>query len=465
MTEEIKLNLTSKVNIIECDNFQEASKQANEEAPNTGGVVYPVVMFRQGNRESFSGALPMRKVETFLDLRKSAQKGDSVDRLRMAMNRPYIAEHSAAIADYIKENPDDYIIPGLTINVQGTINVYTAKGPSPIRAAYMVIADTTPAAPTDGQHRGHGIIKALEEMTPERRARFAQDAVAFMLTCETNIEKAHQDFADCSKTKQLPPAMLTVYDLRNRANGLVIKLADVCPVFKDKVDSTSKTIGSNSSFLFTMNQVRQMVKALLTGDFALADPAFAEKAKELLPTQELYDKTLQKFEEYVNYLTDHLEVWKEASQVQAGIEHAKLKQIRSRGYVCLTATGLNIIGRIGHELMVYHDPDWKTYAQKLANLNWLKSNQLWEDIVQPKKDREGNVIMEEIEIEGKKESRSVMQIVTNRAPLNRAILKAAQAIGLSFHAAPSHSGVTEAEQGETEHLEATAPSVERLVGP
>ena len=374
-----------------------------------------------------------------------------MDKLRMATNRPHIPEHSGAIANYIKENPEDYIIPGLTINVQAPINVYTAKGSSTIKAAYMVVPDTAPASPTDGQHRAHGILKALEEMDPEKRTAFAQDGVAFMLTCESSIEKAHQDFADCSKTKQLPPAMLTVYDLRNRANGLVIKLVDVCPVFKDKVDSTAKSIGNNSAALFTTNQVRQMVKALLTGDFALADGPFAEIAKQLLPTTEIYQETLVKFEEFINYLTENLDVWKEASQVPPGIQHAKLKQIRSRGYVCLTATGLNIIGRIGHELLVSGAPDWKQYALKLAKLDWLKSNPLWADVVQPKKDKMGNIVMEDVQVNGHTEKRPLMQLVTNRGPLNRAIYKASQAIGL---AAPPPSETPEDTQSEEETAEA-----------
>jgi len=66
----------------------------------------------------------------------------------------------------------------------------------------------------------------------------------------------------------------------------------------------------------------------------MADGAFADVAKELLPTTELYEETLQKFETFVNYLTEHLDVWKEVSQVPAGIQHARLKQIRNRGYVC-----------------------------------------------------------------------------------------------------------------------------------
>lgn len=430
MSENTDLQMTSKVNIVELPSFQEALTKATEEAGNTGGQAYPVVMFRQGNRTSFSGALPMKRVESFLDLSKSSRKGDSMEKIKAATNRPLIPEHSTAIANYIKENPKDYIIPGLTINVQAEINVYTAKGSSTIKSAYMVMPDTAPASPTDGQHRGHGIIKALEQMDPETRQQFAQDAVAFMLTCESNIEKAHQDFADCSKTKQLPPAMLTVYDLRNRANGLVIKLVDVCPLFKDKVDSTSKTIGSNSAAIFTTNQVRQMVKALLTGDFALADPAFAEVAQKRLQTTELYQQALDQFAAFIDFLTENLDVWKEVSMISPGLQYAKLQQIRSRGYVCLTASGLNIIGRIGHELLLNHPADWKEYALRLAKLDWLKSGALWEDIVQPKKDKLGNVVTEEFTAGGHSERRPIMQIVTNRAPLNRAILKASAAIGL-----------------------------------
>ena len=163
----------------------------------------------------------------------------------------------------------------------------------------------------------------------------------------------------------------------------------------------------------------------------MADGAFADVVeKELLPTTALYEETLQKFETFINYLTDRLDVWKEVSQVPAGIQHAKLKQIRNRGYVCLTATGLNIIGRIGHELLVNNVGDWQEYAEKLGKLDWLKSSPMWADIVQPKKDKEGNVVMEEVEVNGKKEKRAVMQLVTNRAPLNRAIFRVSQAIGL-----------------------------------
>jgi hypothetical protein len=47
-----------------------------------------------------------------------------------------------------------------------------------------------------------------------------------------------------------------------------------------------------------------------------------------------------------------------------------------------------------------------------------------------------------------------MQIVTNRAPLNRAIYKVAKEIGLSLHEAASHADAADPEQAEAEQLAA-----------
>jgi hypothetical protein len=79
---------------------------------------------------------------------------------------------------------------------------------------------------------------------------------------------------------------------------------------------------------------------------------------------------------------------------------------------------------------------------RLGKLDWLKSSPLWADIVQAKKDREGNVVTEEFTAEGHSERRPVMQLVTNRAPLNRAILKASAAIGLGQLVLNSHADET-----------------------
>ena len=99
----------------------------------------------------------------------------------------------------------------------------------------------------------------LEQMSEEEAAEFGSDAVAVMVTCETDADQVHQDFADCSKTKPLPPSQLAVYDMRNPANRIVLEAAEKCPIFREKIDATSKTLGKHSTLLFLANHVRRFI--------------------------------------------------------------------------------------------------------------------------------------------------------------------------------------------------------------
>ena len=143
------------------------------------------------------------------------------------------------IADYLKENagsPESgkgtYIIPGVTLNVKEALNVYTGPSSSTVKIGYLVLPDLATVEITDGQHRLAAVIAAMSKMSEQDREFFWQDAVSFMLTCEDETRQVHQDFADCSKTKSIPPLLLTVYDLRQPVNGLVIDLNRPVPGFQ-----------------------------------------------------------------------------------------------------------------------------------------------------------------------------------------------------------------------------------------
>src|SRR5207244_3409347 len=162
---------------------------------------------------------------------------------------------------------------------------------------------------TDGQHRRSAIIEAIDSSPAELREELETDGIGVMITCETNIDQIHQDFADCSKTKPLPPSQLAVYDRRNPANKLVIDLEQRCPLFKGKIDATSVTLGKNSISLFLANQLRQFVKTLLTGNWQLADAEFEKRAKEILVEEGTYEQELNRFVDFVQHLTNVIPVW------------------------------------------------------------------------------------------------------------------------------------------------------------
>ena len=293
-----------------CDTLEEAQTKAGAEAANTGAFSIPVVVFRQGTRALVTGALPMSWVRHRLESRpaKPAKRGGSMSDTQSALNRPEYAEHSENIAKYLLDNHrKKYIIPPLSLNIQHRVNLYIPDYPSEFLPGYLVIPGTAKLSITDGQHRRTGIVSALEQMSEEEATEFGSDAVAVMVTCETDVFQVHQDFADCSKTKPLPPSLLAVYDRRNPANRLVIDLERECRLFKGRIDTTSKTLSKKSTYLFLANQLRQLVKELLAGSYggyALADPEFEKRAMELLPGEEQYRDALEKFSAYINYLTE-----------------------------------------------------------------------------------------------------------------------------------------------------------------
>lgn len=409
----------------ECNDIEEAQALAGKEVANTGGFSVPVIMFRQGNRINLTGAIPMSWVSSRLAARSADRKGQIHETLS-AWNRPEDPDHAETIAKYLKENHDKkYILPPLTLNVQQPVNLYILNVPSTIRPAYLVIPATAKLAITDGQHRRSGIIRALQALEAAgEEGTLPADAIAVMITCETETAQIHQDFADCSKTKALPPSLLAVYDRRNPANRLVIELAEMCPLFKGRIDSTNATLSKKSTFLFLTNQVRQLVKELLAGSYALADVEFEKRAIELLlHTDTRFQEERDRFAVYINYLTEVIPVWKEiAALPPATMQASQIPVKRAEGWVCLTATGLNLIGRVGHHIFRKKEleENWKQYAERLGTkIDWSREADIWQ----------GSIVQE-----GKKG----LRILTARTPLMNAFEKVCQQIGLP--AAQSQSG-------------------------
>ncbi len=379
-----EMNVTTHVKIEEFGSYDEAGQAASRESVNSSSLQFPVVVFQQGSRVNMSGAFPIKFIRTQLATRAAQKKGSVADAVD-SLNRPFMKDHIDAISKYLVGNvADRYILPPLTLNVQEPLTLFTVKSSSRIRLGYLIVPYTATLSITDGQHRFLATQDAYEKLDQELRNRFDGDGIAVMITCESDTPQIHQDFADCSKTKPIPPSLLAVYDRRNPANSMVLDLVDKCALFKNKIDSTSKNLSKKSPALFLTNQVRQLVKTLLVGSWGMGDEDFSTYVQTLLQTREAYQEALAKFTQYVEFLTENIPVWKEIAELKPGLQNNRITQLREDGWVCLTATGLVIIGTIGYDLFANDATDWQTYAKKLANIDWKRSADIWR----------GNVVLE-----------------------------------------------------------------------
>jgi DNA sulfur modification protein DndB len=296
-----------------------------------------------------------------------------------------MADHARAIARFVKTNMNKpYILPPMTLNVHQQIRMYVPDYPSDIISCVIVIPRTAKISVTDGGHRLTALMNLSKQLDSEQLSELDAQSIAVMISFETDPLQSHQDFADASRTKPLPPSLIAAYDLRNPANGLVIDLISECPLFKGKIDSTSKTLSKKSNRLFLTNHIRQMVKTMLTGDPSLLDDVFVKKATDLLSERGSPDYEAEKarIREFINILSSHLLVFSEIVPLLEGRERDLISERRSEGYICLSVTGLLIMAKIAYELFTHPRmyPDWRIYAQRLGEeIDWRKTAPIWQN--------------------------------------------------------------------------------------
>ena len=429
--------ISDSVDVKRCESYAEAREAASEEASATGGQQFPAILFRQGTRGFASTALPMGVIRERVIVRE-VRRGDDPSAVLRNANRPVMPDHTRAIARYVKTNMDKkYILPPMTLNVHQQIRMYVPDYPSEIIACIIVIPRTAKISVTDGGHRRTALTNLEKQLDAEQLTELDAQSIAVMISFEIDPLQSHQDFADASRTKPLPPSLIAAYDLRNPANGLVIDLIEECPLFKGKIDSTSKTLSKKSNRLFLTNHIRQMVKTILTGDPSLQDDVFVKKATDLLNERGTpeYDAEKKRISEFVNILTNNVLVFAEIAPLLEARERDLIAERRADGYICLTATGLLIMAKVAYELFTKQRlyPDWPEYARKLgAEIDWRKIAPIWQD----------NIINS-----GKSFS--------NKGPLNKAVEAVKSAIGMAPSVSPPRATAA-MEQSRQEDVAVTA---------
>ncbi len=382
--------------IHEVEGTADAAKlRAQEIALDTHHEVLPVRVFRQGPRTVLSGVLPIRVLCRVLQYH-ATDKGTTAADAVNTLNRPVIREHVRVIEEYLLraiQKNDKFIIPGMTLNATKGIEVYLPRGMAGAVTGYAVLPDEAALQITDGQHRFLAIRNVVDKMRgTEEGDRFMNDGVPIMITVEEDLSQIHQDFADAGKTKPLPPSLLSVYELRQPSNKAVFELCNKVPLFKERIDATSKNLSILSSWLFLVNQVRQYVKTGLTGTPSLPDPAFAKHAQDAISDPSAFNRWVERQVIFLKVLTDIIPEWKKIADLpkpkgpEGDKVYAAMKEIRATRSVSLSAAALNALGLLSFRVLKDLE-DVKTGSlevtlvqtlEPLRSISWDRSDAFWQ---------------------------------------------------------------------------------------
>ena len=376
---------------------EEAEQQAMRMAMETHRETCPVRVFKQGKREMVSGVLPLRVITRLLKL-NSAQKGSLAEEALTANNRPVLKDHWMAIANYLKralDRDEPFIIPPLTLNSTGNVQIYVPDTQSSITSGYAVLPEETSIHITDGQHRFLGIEKVANDTrgTPQGEI-FMTSSVPFLMTIEADTSQVHQDFADAGRTRALPPSLLAVYDTRQPANAAVMSIIEDTPLLKGRVDATSNTISKSSQFIFLVNQVRQLVKHSLTGSTGATETSFSEQADAAMTNRESRERWIRSRIAFLKVMTEIVPDWNQISQLSqpGGVDSAivlkKTREIKQQQNVPLNGAFLTTLGLLSYKVLdditsadIEEDQMMEHLREVLEPLNsidWSRNGAIWD---------------------------------------------------------------------------------------
>lgn len=360
----------SGADVVMLPTQMDAQAQAFSDAATSGARVFLCHVYEQGGRTHLTFSLPFSLLLEMARL-NSAHPKNNKSSAEDFINRPLIPQHVDEIVKYLLET-ENYILPPFIFNSSTPIRVF-AFGAGAVKFGYAVIPTNVELYVTDGQHRIEAIKKTIVD-----RPQLRDDSATVLVIREDDLDQIHQDFADCAKTKPIPPALLAAFDVSDVLAKLTRQLAKELVIFDGRIDKVSKTVGKDPSYLFTMNQLK-----VCTAEFL-----FGSSRKQVIESRANQKKgesnlLLAKAKYFYLEFSQNNDAWKPLLKPVSDTTNFDMYTLRQQR-IDFNSVGFQIISKIGH--LIFFNKDFTREEQiklirAVANLDYTRESTLWENNV------------------------------------------------------------------------------------
>ena len=367
-TNEINNGKQSSTNLVLMETQQEALTQSYADASTSGARVFLCHIYQQGGRNHLVFSLPCNLL---LELGKlqSAETKKHKSNAEEKINRPLMRPHVNEIAKYLI-NTDNYVLPPFIFNCSTPIKVF-AYGTGAVKFGYAVIPSNVELYVTDGQHR----LKAIEKAIIERPS-LKNDSVTVLVIEEDDIDQIHQDFADCAKTKPIPPALLAAFDVSNFLSQLTRKVSKELVIFDKRIDKISRTVGKDPNYMFTMSQLR----------IGMAEFLFGSSRKQVIESRSNQEDVewkslLDDAKAFYRLFAENNQTWQQLLKPASQTVNLDLYSLRQQR-IDFNSVGFQVINRIGHHIFYgkdLTDLEKSNLVKALASLDYSRDAHLWQN--------------------------------------------------------------------------------------
>ena len=257
------------------------------------------------------------------------------------------------IANYIIQNPDNYIFSSITVSVGGTMMFQPAPGLGELgRIGTLTISMDSPLLINDGQHRCAAIKEAYN-----KHPEFQNEKISVVFFLDKGLKRSQQMFADLNKHAVKPTKSLgLLYDHRDTFARFIVNLVNDNDVFHNRTETERASIALRSKNFFTLNGIADATRYLLK-----------LKTKSVAPEKQKLAV------EFWDIVCRNMPDWQLLLDKNNEVSTADLR----KNYVHAYTNILNAIGLAGHVLVTQHE-DWRDMLKNLNQIPWERNDPVWE---------------------------------------------------------------------------------------
>ena len=218
------------------------------------GINLPAIKGKQGGRTFYVTNLPNAVFESFLKGVQSAVE---------QTQRPLDPKHSEQIAEYIRANPNEYVVGALTFAVDREVP-FTKIGDQDFGGfdlGAISLSLNTKFHSLDGQHRREAIMKVQDE-----QEGIANDSTAVLFYVEPDLFKKRQMFSDMNSTsKKVSKSLNVSFDNRDPFARNAKVLITQHPMLIDRIEQLAPRVKADSSNFYSLSSIQDALKKLFVG--------------------------------------------------------------------------------------------------------------------------------------------------------------------------------------------------------
>lgn len=220
-------------------------------------IEMPAIRGIQAGRPYYLVTMPMSYIKRLICFDNAP---NVLDRSQRDINSTRVKK----ISQYMQDNLESYVLPSLTGVINGEPEFVAANEQMP-NVGILKFDFDMDVNLFDGQHRASGIIDAVQKLV-ELRA----DQVGVQLYQCMSLEERQTAFSDVNLNTVKPSTSIsTTYDHRNPVSQFVVNMTRDHLAFNDYVDYERSVISGNSTYLFTVKNIKDATMKLInykTGD-------------------------------------------------------------------------------------------------------------------------------------------------------------------------------------------------------